>query len=172
MTQGDTIRQVPDWRPVEPDDGPALQRLYERDPAFFEESFGHPPGVEAVSAFNSVPEGMDPSDKLMLGGFDAEGGLRAFADLWPGWPQPGTWTVASLFVDPRDRGTGLAAELWDRLEDAVRADGGTSVRASPAADQDRALAYFRRRGLTGSERVTRRLGLRDLDLVILTKDLS
>ena len=171
MTSERITRQTPDWRHVDPDDGPALQRLYERDPAFFEDSFGHPPGVEAVSAFNSVPEGMDPSEKVMLGGFDAEGELRAFADLWPRWPESETWTVASLFVDPRDRGTGLAADLWTRVEETVRSGGGTRVRTSPASDQARALAYFKRCGLSGSARATRRLGLRDLELLILTKDL-
>lgn len=172
MTREQINRQTPDWRPVEPDDGPALQRLYERDPAFFEDSFGHPPGVEAVSAFTSVPDGMEPSDKLMLGGFGADGEMRAFADLWPRWPDSRTWTVASLFVDPQDRGTGLADDLWARVEDTVRAGGGNRVRASPASDQTRALAYFQRCGLTGSERAARRLGLRELDLLILKKDLS
>jgi ribosomal protein S18 acetylase RimI-like enzyme len=172
MTSEPTTKQVPHWRAVESDDGPALQRLYERDPAFFEDSFGHPPGVEAVSAFNSVPEGMAPDDKLMLGGFDDDGEMRAFADVWPQWPEPGTWTVASLFVDPRDRGTGLADDLWAQVEQAIRSGAGTRVRTSPASDQTRALAYFRRCGLAGDERVTRRLGLRNLELVILTKDLS
>jgi ribosomal protein S18 acetylase RimI-like enzyme len=172
MTSDHTTAPAAHWRPVEPEDGPALQRLYERDPAFFEDSFGHPPGVEAVSAFQSAPEGRDPADKLMIGGFGADGELRAFADLWPRWPEPATWTVASLFVDPRDRGSGLADELWAEAERAVRTGGGSRVRASPASDQPRALAYFHRCGLAEAGRAQRRLGLRDLELVILTKELA
>ncbi|WP_042375027.1 GNAT family N-acetyltransferase [Streptacidiphilus neutrinimicus] len=160
------------WRQVEPEDGPALQRLYERDSAFFEETFGHPVGTEAVSAFHSAPDGTDPSGKLMLGAFDPAGEMRAFVDLWPRWPEPETWTVASLFVAPEDRGSGLAEELWSRVEHGVRAGGGTRVRVSPASEQKRAVAYFRRCGLSESATAVRHLGLRDLELLIMIKELA
>jgi GNAT superfamily N-acetyltransferase len=161
-----------DWRVLDGEDGVALQELFERDAAFFEESFGHPPGAEAASAFLAVPDGFPLEDKVLLGSFGEDGRMLAFADVLRGWPMPRTWTVATLFVDPVERGHGLSDTLWARLEEIAVREGAGRLRAAPAVEQQHATAFFRRNGMEPLAEVTRRIGLRDLRLVVMEKSLG
>jgi GNAT superfamily N-acetyltransferase len=160
------------WRQRDAEDGRALQRLFETDAEFFESSYGHPPGAEAASAFYAVPDGVELADKLLIGADGPTEDLVAFADLVRDWPGQGEWTLGMLFVAPSHRGTGLAKTLWSQLEQLVRANGGERLRAAPAADQEVALAFLGHRGMTEEGRETRRVGLRDPELIIMTKGLD
>jgi myo-inositol-1(or 4)-monophosphatase len=133
-------------RPLDSDDGEALQALCERATDYFELVMGRPPGpAEAQSLYMALPEGKTYDHKLLLGVFhDIK--LIGVVDLIRDHPHPGTWTLGLLLLDPLHRGRGLGRAIVHALEDWVRQQGATKLRIDVARQNVRALHFWRHLG--------------------------
>jgi GNAT superfamily N-acetyltransferase len=135
--------------------GPALQTLFERDPEYFETSFGTPPGPsEAQSAFVGLPAGKAYEDKFLLGLYRGQS-LTGVIDAVRNHPEPGTWTLALLFVEPTIRGQGVGAAVLAAFQEWVADMGCRELRLATSESNDRALRFWRRHGYTVLERQRR-----------------
>jgi GNAT superfamily N-acetyltransferase len=103
-------------RRFDPDEEGALQALLESDPAYAERITGAPPGPsDALSLLIGRPEGVDPADKVVLGGWEGER-LVGVLDLIRGYPDADRVFVGLLLIDPSARGRGLGRELLGAIE--------------------------------------------------------
>lgn len=62
--------------------------------------------------------------------------------------QPDRLTVCDIYVAESYRGTGLADRLFDRVERRAREQGCTELRLEVDVDNERAMAFYERRGFS------------------------
>jgi ribosomal protein S18 acetylase RimI-like enzyme len=81
--------------------------------------------------------------------------------------------ITSLFVHPSHRRRGIARRLMEELLARAQLGGLRSVRLEVVADNQNAIALYRSLGFTvyGREPAAYRLGEREWDLLLFTKDL-
>lgn len=108
-------------------DLPAIQAMFERDPAFFMTTEGAPPRSDEVH--RQLADEVPPSTiKHVFVVEDAGGSLVAFLDLLVGFPTATTWYLGLVFLAPDARGHGLGRRLLESLAAHAAAVGGTAVR--------------------------------------------
>lgn len=98
-------------RQLTAEDLPILQVFLESDPDYARRVTGSAPAPdEAVDLVSSVPPGVAPDQKLVLGVFD-DAGLAAVVDVLRGWPQPSVVHIGLLQVhlDRKRQGVGRRA---------------------------------------------------------------
>jgi|SRR5579884_410424 len=135
---------------LEPEHGPVLQRLLERDPEFFELEFGLPPGPsEAQSAYVSLPEGKSYEDKFLLGIFRASE-LIGVIDVIRDYPRTGVWTFGTIFVDPGTRREGIGTAAVEGVQRQVARCGGDRLRGVASNRNLAALAFAAKLGYVAS----------------------
>lgn len=118
-------------------DAPAIQALFEADPAFFTLTEGAPARPdEALRMFGEAPPG---------------GQLHVFFDgavlleVLEGYPTPTTWYLGLILVAPTARGGTGTAALRDLFAHA-RARGGTALRLAVHVDHTAARRLYDRLG--------------------------
>ena len=136
-------------RRVRTDDGPLLRRVRLRalatDPASFgstlarEETFGDEVWNERATA---AAAGGDWATLLALRGEEPVGLVTGARDE----TDPRTFHVFSMWVAPEARGEGLGRRLLDRLEEWMRASGGTVARLSVTDQAESARRLYERAG--------------------------
>lgn len=159
-------------RRVEPEDGEALQALFERCEDFFRLVYGHPPGpAETQSHFVALPEGRTYDDKFAAAIYEEGEPIGAF-DAIRNHPEPGGWVLGLLLFDPSHRGHGLGAEVSDAFERWAASLGGTEVRILVQLQNTGGYAFWKRMGYEHIDTVRRRAGLLDSDCAVMAKRLG
>jgi GNAT superfamily N-acetyltransferase len=124
-----------------------LQEFFERCRDYFELVTGQPPGPdEAADLIRSVPRGKTDEDKFVIGLFDAPGHLVGVLDVIREFPQPAEWYLGLLIFEPTLRGKKLGDRVYHRLEDWVRAQGGTALHLIVEEVNPGALRFWQRMG--------------------------
>jgi GNAT superfamily N-acetyltransferase len=124
-----------------------LQAFYERCRDYFELVTGQPPSpTEARELLAAVPRGTSRDDKFAIGLFDAPGHLVGILDVIRDFPRPREWYLGLLLFEPTLRGQKLGDRVYHRLEDWVRAQGGTALHLIVEEVNPRALSFWQRMG--------------------------
>jgi len=124
-----------------------LQAFYERCRDYFELVTGQPPSAtEARELLGAVPRGASRDDKFAIGLFDAPGHLVGILDVIRDFPRPREWYLGLLLFEPTLRGQKLGDRVYHRLEDWVRAQGGTALHLIVEEVNPRALSFWQRMG--------------------------
>jgi ribosomal protein S18 acetylase RimI-like enzyme len=124
-----------------------LQAFYERCCDYFELVTGQPPGPdEAGDLLRSVPRGKTHDDKFVIGLFDAPGHLVGVLDVIRDFPERGEWYLGLLLFEPTLRGHKLGDRVYHRLEEWVRAQGGTALHLIVEEVNPGALRFWQRMG--------------------------
>jgi RimJ/RimL family protein N-acetyltransferase len=127
------------------DDAAALQDLLERCADYFRLVDGREPTPGAADELLRVrPPGTDPGDKIVLG--LGEERLDGVVDLVRGWPEPGTWLIGLLLLDPALRGRGAGADVVAALDRMAATGGAERLRAAVVHANTRALRFWRAQG--------------------------
>ena len=122
---GHTVRRLGDA------DVGVLQDLFERCADHFALHDGEPPGPEAASIeLADVPPGRSLADKHLHGLVDPHDPARLIVVLESvtGFPDPDTWFLGLLLIDPAWRGDGLGGAMLAGFEAMVGESGFTAVR--------------------------------------------
>jgi ribosomal protein S18 acetylase RimI-like enzyme len=124
-----------------------LQSFYEGCADYFELVTGQPPGPdEAADLLRSVPRGKSQDDKFVVGLFDAPGHLVGVLDVIRDYPRSGEWYLGLLMFGPSWRSRGLGERVYHRLEEWIRALGGTAVHLIVQEQSPDALRFWKRMG--------------------------
>lgn len=133
-------------RLLRPPDLPALQELFERAADYFEIATGNPPARdEAPRAFVAGPPGKAVDDKRVIGVF-AGRELVGVLDALTGWPDPATWTMGMLLLDPAHRCAGLGSAVLEAYEAWAAAEGAATLRTAVVSHHDPGLRFLARHG--------------------------
>ncbi|HST60478.1 MAG TPA: GNAT family N-acetyltransferase [Longimicrobium sp.] len=130
-----------------------LQALHERCTDYFELIQGAP--TEPTSAAEDLvglPPGKELADKHYFGIHAADGALTGALELLRDWPNPGTWWLGLLMLDPPARGAGLGARIYTAAREWVRAQGGETISLAVLEQNTQAERFWRRLGFAEIER--------------------
>ena len=124
-----------------------LQAFYEACADYVELITGQPPGPdEAENLLRALPRGKRHDDKFVIGLFDAPGHMVGVLDVVRDYPQAGEWFLGLLMFGPSWRGRGLGERVYHRLEEWIRASGGTAVHLVVQEQNPGALRFWKRMG--------------------------
>ncbi|MFC3077230.1 GNAT family N-acetyltransferase [Phenylobacterium terrae] len=133
---------------------------------FFELVKGYPPEREdAAQLIQDRPEGLSAARKLLIG-LRRDGGLVGVLEVLQGYPDPKTWYLGLLLLDPKLRGGGLGAAVYAAMRRWAAAHGARRIQLVVQEQNPSALAFWRAMGFreigraeqtlrTGSNRVLR-----------------
>ena len=126
---------------------PDLQEFYEQCREYFDLVTGEPPGPEeAAELLRSVPRGKSLDDKFVIGFFDAPGHMVGVLDVIRDYPGDGDWYIGQLLFGPSSRGRHLGERVHRRLEEWVRAEGGSALHLIVQQQNPGALRFWQRMG--------------------------
>lgn len=126
---------------------PELQAFFEGCRDYFELVTGQPPGpTEALDLIRALPRGKTDADKFVVGLFDAPGHLIGVLDVIRDFPRPREWYLGLLLFEPTLRGKKLGDRVYRRLEEWIRAQGGTAVHLIVEEVNPGALRFWQREG--------------------------
>jgi ribosomal protein S18 acetylase RimI-like enzyme len=124
-----------------------LQAFYESCSDYVELITGQPPGPdEAAELLASLPRGKTHEDKFVIGLFDAPGHMIGVLDVVRDYPKPAEWYLGLLMLAPGWRSHGLGERVYRRLEEWVRASGGTAIHLIVQEQNPGALRFWQRMG--------------------------
>ncbi|HEY6097864.1 MAG TPA: GNAT family N-acetyltransferase [Anaeromyxobacter sp.] len=124
-----------------------LQAFYEDCADVVELITGQPPGPnEAAELLASLPKGKRHDDKFVIGLFDAPGHMIGVLDAIRDYPRPGEWFLGLLMLAPISRGHRIGDRVYHRLEEWVRACGGTAIHLIVQEQNPGALRFWQRMG--------------------------
>lgn len=104
-------------RPLRPQDLPDLQALIERSADYTWMLTGGPPGpADAEELFSDRPPDAGPEDKILLGVRAANNKLVGVLDAIRNYPQPDSWFLGLLMIEPAHRGHGLGRAIYQALK--------------------------------------------------------
>lgn len=155
------------------DDAPALQDLLERCSEFWQLVEGEPPPADAaVKELTTFAPGKTADDTFPFGVFE-DGRLIAFAHLTRDYPKPSEWWIATLLLDPPQRGRGLGARIHDQIVEWVTAQGGTALWLAVQTMNERAEKFWLRQGYVdrGRQAYVAGSGLKG-EVIMMTKALK
>ena len=134
-------------RPLGPPDLGALQALFERVADYFVIATGSAPAPdEAERAYVAGPPTKAVHDKRVLGVFGPDGALVGVLDALTGWPDPSTWSIGLLVVDPAHRGRGLGTATLDAFEAWAATQGARRLRTAVVAHHGPGVRFLERHG--------------------------
>lgn len=125
-------------------DAPQVQPLFEAcgDYALLEN--GEPPATDAaVAEFEATPPGRTTADKFMLGLLDGEDRIVGLIATDRGWPEGGSWWIALMLIDPRERGTGIAHAFVGAFFEWLKNQGAQQVELAVFDENKRADRFWR-----------------------------
>jgi ribosomal protein S18 acetylase RimI-like enzyme len=143
------------------DDVPAIQALFELDPAYFELVDQAPlRPIEAVETLADRPPVVPPEHKhdLLVEAPDAPAAptpLVALLSMVESYPDERTWFLGLIFVAPSARGTGLGTRAIEALCAHIRGRGGAALRLGVVPGNTGAYRLYERLGFTFVVRRTR-----------------
>ncbi len=150
-----------------------LQEFYEACADYVELVTGSPPGPdEAAELLASVPRGKSHDDKFVIGLFDAPGHMVGVLDVIRDYPKPGEWYLGLLMFGPTRRGRGLGDRVYHRLEEWVRALGGTAIHLIVQEQNPGALRFWQRVGFEVRGMGKQVLKGRENVFIRMTRDLA
>jgi ribosomal protein S18 acetylase RimI-like enzyme len=125
----------------------AIQGLYQKCLDYMLLVDGRAADPDAVAEeFEFVPPGKSRADKFMFGITDEENNLVGLLDTLPGYPEEGTWWIATLLLVPEIRSQGLGQVVVQGLADYVRAKGGQAIMLGVVDENERAYKFWTRMG--------------------------
>lgn len=130
-------------------DIPALQELFERCADHFVLHDGEPPGPDAAEIeFGDVPPGRTIADKHLHGisAEDAPDRLVAVLESVSSYPDPATWFLGLLLVDPEHRDGGIGSTVLRGFESMVSHAGFARVRLAVIRANIAGRRFWERRG--------------------------
>jgi ribosomal protein S18 acetylase RimI-like enzyme len=134
-------------RCLTPADSQAIQTLYEKCLDYMLLVDGHPAGVNAgAEAFQDVPQGRSPDDKLILGILDRQGELVGLLDALQHYPDETTWWIGLLLFTPAARSQGLGERVVQGFAGYVQSNGGQAIMLGVVEDNPRAYQFWQRMG--------------------------
>lgn len=136
--------QVPTFRPLESEDGPLLQAIYDRTPRL-EDLFETVGAADAQSTYMALPEGLSFDDNKYLVGAWVDGELAGAADVITSYPTSENATCGLLLIDVGQRGKGVGTVLLSHVEEVVRQRGARTL-----------TMLVQRRNFLGGEFLSRR----------------
>jgi GNAT superfamily N-acetyltransferase len=137
-----------------PPDLRSLQALFERATDHFELATGQPPGRdEASRAFVAGPPSKQVHDKRVIGIFTRQDALVGVIDALTDWPEPATWSMGILLVDPTHRGRGLGSAALAEYECWARACGAKRFRTAVVSHHVSGIRFLEGTGYLLNRRV-------------------
>jgi ribosomal protein S18 acetylase RimI-like enzyme len=148
-------------------DAPAIQALFELDPAYFELVDQAPlRPIEALETLADRPPVVPPEHKhdFLIEAPDAATApapptppapLVALLSMVESYPDERTWFLGLIFVAPSARGTGLGTRAIEALCAHIRGRGGAALRLGVVPGNTGAYRLYERLGFTFVVRRTR-----------------
>jgi GNAT superfamily N-acetyltransferase len=135
-------------------DLPAVQALYESNPAYFEIAKGELAGPDAArEGFETVPPAdMSYTRVWRIGVHDAAGALVAIIDVVEDLLAPRIWHVGFFMVAGAAQGRGIGRSVYAALEAWMRARGADWSRLGVVAGNVRAERFWRAQGYSETRR--------------------
>ncbi|MCM0620083.1 GNAT family N-acetyltransferase [Nocardioides bruguierae] len=124
-TQETLCSQEPTFLPLESEDGPLLQAIYDRTPRL-EDLFETVGAADAQSTYMALPEGLSFDNKYLVGAW-VDGELAGAADVITSYPTPENATCGLLLIDVGQRGKGVGTALLAHVEEVVRQRGARTL---------------------------------------------
>lgn len=145
-------------RQLQATDVPALQALFDANPAYFQAVNGRPAKPdEAQAEFDEVPPAHLPFARQWKAGIhDGQGQLVGTVVVLSDFCAAGVWHLGLFLLATRLHGSGLAARLHEALLDWARDQGALWMRLSVIVGNARAERFWARQGYT---EVRRRHGI-------------
>ena len=155
-------------------DAARLQELYEACAEFTILVEGEPPGPRAAADdLAALPPGSRPEDKHVFGLEDAGGRLVAMLEAIRDYPEPGTWWIGLMLVDPRRRRGGLGAAFQAGFERWVGDQECRRVALGVVSANAGGLGFWRRLGFVPERTVeAQSFGRLTHDVHVLAKALG
>lgn len=127
--------------------------------------------ISLEDELNLWPREKDLSDKLIYRSYH-DGALRGYALVVTGWPEPTSWTVQHVIVDPSYRLKGAGMGLVQAIEDDMRktTEGIETLQAFPFAFTDN--GFWGSLGFEKGEVGKVALGGRDFPMVGYRKNIG
>jgi GNAT superfamily N-acetyltransferase len=150
-----------------------LQSFFESCRDYFELVTGQPPARdEARDLLRSLPRGKEHEDKFVFGLFDAPGHMVGVLDVIRDYPRAGEWYLGLLLFEPTLRGRKLGDRVYHRLEDWVRAQGGTALHLVVEEVNPGALRFWQRMGFAVQGMGIRTLKGKESAFIRMTRELA
>jgi ribosomal protein S18 acetylase RimI-like enzyme len=150
-----------------------LQAFYEGCADYVELITGQPPGPdEAADLLTSLPRGKTHEDKFVIGLFDAPGHMIGVLDVVRDYPRPAEWFLGLLMLAPGWRSHGLGERVYRRLEEWVRACGGSAIHLIVQEQNPGALRFWQRMGFEVKGMGKQHLKSRENVYLRLTRELA
>ncbi len=131
------------------DDAERLQRLYAACAEFTMLVDGEPPTSHAAADdLTALPPGCRPEDKYVFGLADASGRILGMIESIRGYPEPGTWWLGLLLIDPERRRDGLGSAFYSGFEGWVQDQGHDRISLGVVDANTGGLGFWRRQGFT------------------------
>jgi ribosomal protein S18 acetylase RimI-like enzyme len=129
-------------------DIPALQRFFERNPAYFLAVTGQPPRTdEARQEFHDLPpRGMTYGGRWLLQFVDARDEMVGMGSLLSDFLAPGVWHIGLFIIAIELHGRGVAPALYRALEAWMAGQGAQWIRLGAVVGNDKAERFWRRQG--------------------------
>jgi GNAT superfamily N-acetyltransferase len=155
-----------------PDDGPALQSLFEDCADFFELTTGLPPGpAEAQSLFIALPEGKTYDDKRVISLFTEAGRLVGVMDVIRDHPKPDAWWLGLVLLHPAYRRRGVGTRIVRSFMSWVTAAGAKEVYLAVKEQNEMAYRFWSRMGFTVVEvRPPKGLGAKESATTVMKRE--
>jgi GNAT superfamily N-acetyltransferase len=160
--------------PLEPSDGPALQRLLESCADFWDLLLGLPPGpAEAQAVFLAGPEeGADPAGKMMFGiklpgSDDMVGVLDVFRD----YPEAGAWYVGLLLINPDVRSSGLGRAVMAALSSEAQRLGARELQLNVVEQNAIGDRFWKSLGFSEARRWRQHYGEKESTFIRMRREL-
>ena len=135
---------------IGPADEPALQRLFEANPAYFLAVGGEPAGPNEAhdEIHGEPPAGWGYTKKWLVGYMDSEDAMVAMANVISDLLAPGVWHIGLFVVATARHGTGDAKALYRGLEDWAASNGAGWLRLGVVQGNTRAERFWASLGFT------------------------
>ncbi|MDT9000541.1 GNAT family N-acetyltransferase [Paucibacter sp. APW11] len=135
------------WRRLGDQDAPALQQFFDANPEYFLRVGDEGPTAdEAVQELASLPPPELRYREHWSLGFEQQGRMQALAVLDAGLQHDEVWHIGLFIVATSLHGQGVAAQLYQSLEDWAAAEGARWMRLGVVAGYEQAERFWRGRG--------------------------
>lgn len=114
-------------------DNISVQDLCERCAKYSEHAMGNrQEPIGAQSIFTELPPGKTYNDKLLIGIYQLEDKLIGILSAVRDYPEPETWYLGLLMLDPQESRQGLEDKIYQMFEQWANARGAASILINPA----------------------------------------
>ena len=132
-------------RPLEREDWPAVQRVFDGDPAFFVEINGRAFTVEEIGT--ALPPERTYDDKFVFA-VERDGCIEGVFDLIRGYPEPHVMYLGLIFLSKSVRGGGAGRRCLHGLYNWARSMGATAMRLGVVEPNMKARYLYATEGFT------------------------